>query len=287
MHFVEAKGILSNLNGMNIYRGCTHGCIYCDSRSKCYNMQHDFEDIEVKINAPKLLEAALRAKRKPCMIGTGSMSDPYLHLEEELKLTRQCLEIIDKYGFGAAIQTKSDRILRDLDLLKSIHQRSKCVVQMTLTTFDDELCKILEPGVCPTSRRAEVLYQLRDEGIPTIVWISPILPFINDTKENLQGLLDICVRAKVKGIICFGMGLTLRDGDREYYYQALDRHFPGLKHKYISRYGNQYELNSDNQKELYQLFQKVCQENDILDTPDQCFNYLHTYPVKFEQLSLF
>lgn len=287
MHYVEAKGILSHINGMNIYRGCTHGCIYCDSRSKCYNMQHDFEDIEVKINAPLLLEQALHSKRTPCMIGTGSMSDPYLHLEEELRLTRKCLEIIDRYGFGVAIQTKSDRILRDLDLLKSIHAKSKCVVQMTLTTLDDSLCKVLEPGVCPTSERAKVLYRMRDEGIPTVVWISPILPFINDTEENLAGLLEICVRAKVKGIICFGMGLTLREGDREYFYDALDRHFPGLKHQYIQHFGNQYEIVSPRQEELYQLFHKICREHHIMDTPDECFAYLHEYPKQFEQLSLF
>ena len=147
MHFVDAKGILSAQNGINLYRGCTHGCIYCDSRSRCYQINHAFEDIEVKQNAPQLLEKALRSKRKKCMIGTGSMCDPYMHCEEQLGLTRRCLEIIDRYGFGLAIQTKSDRILRDLDLLKSINEKSKCVVQMTLTTYDEELCKILEPNV--------------------------------------------------------------------------------------------------------------------------------------------
>ena len=181
MHFTEAKSILSAQNGMNIYRGCTHGCIYCDARSTCYQMDHVFEDIEVKINAPELLEQALRKKRKKCMIGTGAMSDPYLHLEKELQLTRRCLELIDEYGFGLAIQTKSDMILRDLDLLKRINQKTKCVVQMTLTTYDEKLCRILEPHVCTTARRIEVLNILKEEGIPTIVWMTPILPFINDT----------------------------------------------------------------------------------------------------------
>ncbi len=139
MHEKTAKSILSAENGMNIYRGCTHGCIYCDARSSCYQMHHQFEDIEVKINAPELLEKALKSKRKKCMIGTGAMSDPYLHIEENLGLTRKCLEIIDYYGFGLSIQTKSDRILRDLDLLKSIHKKSKCVVQMTMTTYDEKL----------------------------------------------------------------------------------------------------------------------------------------------------
>ncbi len=221
MHYKEVKTILSANNGMNVYRGCTHGCIYCDSRSKCYKMEHDFEDIEVKVNAPELLENALRKKRKKCMIGTGSMCDPYMHIETELNHTRKCLEIIDRYGFGLSIQTKSDRILRDLDLLKSINNKSKCVVQMTMTTYDENLCKLIEPAVCTTKKRYEVLKKMRDNGIPTIVWLDPILPFINDTEENLKGILDYCIDAEVIGIICFGMGLTLREGSREYFYKNL------------------------------------------------------------------
>ena len=215
MHFVEAKGILSGKNGMNIYRGCSHGCIYCDSRSRCYGFTHEFVDIEVKQNAVKLLEEALRAKRKRCMIGTGSMCDPYLPAEENLKLTHQCLELIDKYEYGIAIQTKSTRILRDIDLLSSINRKAKAVVQMTMTTFDEPLCKIIEPNVSTTKERYDALLQFKEAGIPTIVWLSPILPFINDTEENIRGILDYCIRANVKGIICFGMGVTLREGDRE------------------------------------------------------------------------
>ena len=217
MHKVLAKNILSSKNGMNIYRGCTHGCIYCDARSLCYNMHHLFEDIEVKENAVILLEEALRRKKKKCMIGTGAMTDPYIPLELELKNTRRCIEIVDKYGFGFTVQTKSNRILRDIDLLKHINDRSKCVVQMTLTTYDEELCKVIEPNVCTTKERFKVLKQLKDKGIPTIVWLSPILPFINDTEENINGILDYCIEAGVKGIICFGMGVTLRDGNREYF----------------------------------------------------------------------
>ena len=244
MHFVQAKGILSAQNGMNLYRGCTHGCIYCDSRSACYQMKHDFEDIEVKQNAPQLLEEALSRKRARCMIGTGAMCDPYMHCEEQLGLTRQCLEIIDRYGFGLAIQTKSDRILRDLDLLRSIHSRAKCVVQMTLTTFDEALCRVLEPNVCTTRRRFETLEILRENRIPTVVWLCPLLPWINDTEENLRGILEYCFRAQVKGVIHFGVGLSLRDGDREYFYSALDRNFPGLKQKYTQKYGLSYEVTS-------------------------------------------
>ena len=289
MHFVKAKGILSATNGMNLYRGCTHGCIYCDSRSKCYQMSHVFEDIEVKENAPELLEIALRSKRKKCMIGTGAMCDPYMHCEEELKVTRRCLELIDKYGFGLAIQTKSDRILRDLDLLKSINEKSKCVVQVTLTTYDEDLCKIIEPNVCTTKRRFEVLQILKENGIPTVVWMTPILPFINDTKENIEGLLDYCVQADVRGIICFGMGVTLREGDREYFYDALDRYFPGMKGRYHQKYGYAYEVNSDNHPALMKLFRETCREHGIMCEVDEVFQYLHEFPENknYEQLTLF
>ncbi len=290
MHFVEAKGILTGSGGycgMNIYRGCTHGCIYCDSRSKCYRFTHPFEDVEVKQNAPELLEKALRSKKKKCMIGTGAMSDPYMHCEESLRLTEKCLKAILKYGFGAAIQTKSDRILRDIDLLDEINRSAKCVVQMTLTTYDDELCGILEPNVCNTKRRIEVLEEMQKRGIPTVVWITPLLPYINDTKENLSAILEECVRTGVKGVIDFGMGLTLREGDREYYYAALDRHFPGMKERYIRQYGNAYELSSPNVKELTELLRNICKEHGILSTPDECFRYIAELPDKYPQMSIF
>ena len=290
MHFVEAKGLLTGgggYYGMNVYRGCTHGCIYCDSRSKCYSFTHAFEDVEVKRNAPALLEAALSSKRRRCMIGTGAMSDPYMHCEEELGLTRQCLEIICKYGFGAAIQTKSDRILRDLELLDAINRSAKCVVQLTLTTWDDALCGIVEPKVCSTRRRVEVLEALRERGIPTVVWLSPILPFLNDTEANVRAILDACVQTGVKGIVCFGMGLTLREGDREYYYAALDRHFPGLKRRYIETYGNAYELPSPNEAALMRLLTETCAAHGMLASPEECFAYMRTLPEKHEQLSLF
>ncbi len=272
---------------MNIYRGCTHGCIYCDSRSRCYQFTHPFEDIEIKQNAPELLEAALKSKRKKCMIGTGAMSDPYMHCEEDLRLTRKCLEIIRDNGFGAAVQTKSDRILQDLELLKEINRQSKAVVQMTLTTFDDGLCRIIEPNVCNTRRRIEVLEIMRQEGIPTVVWMTPILPFINDTEENIRSILDACVRVRVKGIMLFDMGLTLRDGDREYYYAALDKHFPGMKERYINRYGNAYELPSPNRDKLLEIFNQVCTLNDILYRPEDCFAYLHDFPEQYKQMSIF
>lgn len=289
MHFKKVKGILSSSNGMNIYRGCLHGCIYCDSRSKCYRMDHEFEDIEVKENAPELLEDALKRKRKKCMIGTGSMTDPYIPIEEQLRYTRRCLEIIDRYGFGLSILTKSGRILRDLDLLKSINSKAKCVVQITMTTYDEGLCKILEPNVSTTKERFEVLKIMRDNQIPTVVWLSPILPFINDTEENLTGILSYCIEAKVYGILCFGIGMTLREGNREYFYQKLDEHFPGLKEKYRKKYGIAYELRSDNNDRLMRLFRETCRENGIIYNTNEIFSYIHEFEDKSEndQLKLF
>lgn len=288
MHEKQAKSILSAQNGMNLYRGCTHGCIYCDARSTCYQMPHAFEDIEVKSNAPELLEQALKHKRQRCMIGTGAMSDPYLHAEKQLCLTRKCLELIDDYGFGLAIQTKSDLILRDLDLLKRIHKKSKCVVQMTLTTYDEELCRVLEPNVCTTKRRAEVLSILREEGIPTVCWMTPILPFINDTEENIRGLLEYCITAKVYGILFWNIGVTLRDGDRQYFYRKLDEHFPGMKERYIAAYGNAYELVSPNNSALSQLVRQTCSKHGVVCNADDLFRYLRTYEDKqsAEQISL-
>ena len=288
MHEVNVKGILSAKNGMNIYRGCLHGCIYCDSRSLCYQMNHKFEDIEVKANAVGLLENTLRRKRNKCMIGTGAMSDPYMPIEEKLGNMRKCLEVIERYGFGVTMITKSTKVLRDLDLLKKINEKSKCVVQMTLTTYDEDLCRIVEPNVETTYERFRALEILRDNGIPTVVWLCPILPFINDTEENIRGILDYCVRAKVKGIINFDMGVTLRDGNREYFYKKLDEHFPGLKEKYIRMYGNSYQLSSTNIRQLNMIYKSECIKNGIMCDVNECFEYLNKYEDKYggEQISL-
>lgn len=287
MHYVKAKGVLSAKNGMNLYRGCSHGCIYCDSRSKCYHIEHDFEDIEIKENAIELLEKALAGKRKKCMIGTGSMTDPYIPLEESQCNVRKAMELVDKYGFGFTAITKSSRVLRDLNLMKSINSKTKCVVQMTLTTYDEKLCRILEPNVSTTKERFETLCTLRDAEIPTVVWLCPILPYINDTKENFLGLLDYCVRAGVKGIIYFGAGLTLREGNREYFYKKLDEHFPGMKERYIKEFGNQYNLNSPNNGELSRLFYSFCRDKGIMHNNNQIFEYLYQFEEKtqIEQLS--
>lgn len=289
MHFTKLKGILSSKNGMNLFRGCTHGCIYCDSRSKCYQMNHKFEDIEVKENGIILLEESLKRKRKKCMIGLGSMTDPYIREELQLNYTRKALELINRYGFGVTLITKSANVLRDLDLLKEINSKTKCVIQMTLTTYDEELCKKIEPNVSTTKERVEVLKILRDEGIPTVVWLTPILPFINDTKENILGILNYCKEANVFGIICFGMGLTLRDGNREYFYYQLDKQFPNLKERYIREYGNSYVANSKNNKTLTALFHEFCEQHNIVHDNEAIFNYLKLFEEKncSKQISFF
>lgn len=289
MHFVKVKGILSSKNGMNLFRGCTHGCIYCDSRSKCYQMNHSFEDIEVKENSLELLEDRLKRKRKKCMIGMGSMTDPYINEELKLNYTRKALEIINKYGFGLTLITKSSNIIRDLDLLKEINSKTKCVVQMTLTTYDERLCRIIEPNVSTTKERVETLIKLREAGIPTVVWMTPILPYINDTEENIMGILNYCKEAKVKGIFCFGMGLTLREGNREYFYSKLDKHFPLLKDRYIREFGNSYVINSKNNYRLMKIFRDFCENEKIMHDYNKIFSYLNTFEEKeiSKQLSIF
>ncbi|MDR2359909.1 MAG: radical SAM protein [Oscillospiraceae bacterium] len=287
MHYADYKTILSPHNNMNLYRGCTHGCIYCDARSKCYQITHDFEDIEVKRNAAEILEAQLLRRRRPGIITTGSMCDPYLPLEKSLRLTRRCLELIERYGFGLSILTKSALITRDTDILKAINEQTKCVVQMTLTTYDERLCKILEPRVSTTLERVRALEAMREAGIPTVVWFSPVLPFINDTEENLRGILSHCARAGVRGIISFGFGVTLREGDREYFYANLDRHFPGVKERYIREFGNSYECLSPNNARLTELFRSLCGEYGITCDFDSVSAYLNKFERKECQLSLF
>ena len=287
MHLIEAKSILSTKNGMNLSRGCVHGCIYCDSRSHCYHMDHAFEDVAVKVNALPLLEDALRRKRKRCMLGMGSMSDPYMPVDAVLNRTRGALKLAYQYGFGFTLITKSALVLRDLELLRAINRDGKCVVQMTLTTANDALAKKLEPNSSATSERIRALYTLRDAGIPTVVWLAPFLPFINDTEENIRGILDACIETGVKGILNFGMGVTLRSGDREYFYAQLDKKFPGLKERYIRTYGNAYEVSSPRNRELMKLFHDTCEAHGIWHDNSKIFRYMAQFEEKSNQMSLF
>ena len=245
MRKIEAKSLIGSNYNFNLYRGCSHGCIYCDSRSLCYRIG-DFNDIMVKTNAISLLDQELTRKRNKVLLTTGSMSDPYLPLEKDLKLMRGCLEVINKHGFGIGILTKSDLILRDSDLLKVINDKAKVIVDMTITTYDDKLCKVLEPNVAPTSRRFEVLKEYAKMGIEVGIWLGPILPFINDDINNLVNILGEAHKIGVSHIIVFAFGLTLREGNREYFYQELDKCFPKLKARYIKNFGNSYECLSPN-----------------------------------------
>ena len=223
------------------------------------------------------------------MIGMGSMTDPYINEELKLNYTRKALETINKYGFGLTLITKSSNIIRDLDLLKETNSKTKCVVQITLTTYDERLCRIIEPNVSTTKERFETLIKLREAGIPTVVWMTPILPYINDTEENIRGILNYCKEAKVKGILCFGMGLTLREGNREYFYSKLDKYFPHLKARYIREFGNSYVVNSKNNYRLMKIFRDFCESEQIMYDYNKIFSYLNTFEEKeiSKQLSIF
>ena len=280
MHYTIVKTILSPTNGMNLYRGCSHGCIYCDSRSNVYRMNHEFEDIEVKKNSLELLKRSLKNKRQKVMVGTGSMADPYMPIEKRLEYTKNALKLIYKYGHGFTCITKSDLILRDLDLIKRINENTKSVVQMTLTTSNENLCKILEPNVCSTKQRVKVLKTLNKNNIPTVVWLCPILPFINDNEENINKIIDYCIDSNVKGILSFQMGLTLREGNREYFYKKLDENFPGLKEKYMTHFKNNYHAPSPNNSKLMRIFYKRTNDAGIMNKANEIFSYLHELPTK-------
>ncbi|MFP4478349.1 MAG: radical SAM protein [Candidatus Izemoplasmatales bacterium] len=288
MHYKRYKHILLSNGTMNLTRGCVHGCIYCDSRSECYQFEHSFTDVEIKEDAATILDQELSRKRKKIMIKTGAMSDPYINLKEVLQQTRACFEVIYKHKFGLSFQTKSTLFLRDLDLLKKINEESRLVVQMTLTTFDDDLSLKLEPNVEKTSERIEALRILGSLGIPTVVWISPLLPWINDDLDNLKAILQACQDVGVKGIIWYGSGLTLRQGNREYFYKQLDRLFPGLKNKYQKTYGHQYHIKSANENSLNEYLKSFCQKNQIMYDFNDVYSYINDIDEKKpEQLSLF
>ena len=220
------------------------------------------------------------------MIGTGAMTDPYIPLESRLEFVRKALKLVYRYGFGWACITKSDLVLRDIDLLRKINEKTKAVVQVTITTADDELCRLVEPNVCPTSRRVEVLNKLNEANIPTVVWLCPILPHINDTEENINAILDWCIDANVKGVLNMGMGLSLREGNREYFYEMLDERFPGVKEKYIDEFGDSYFIHSKDNRRLRSILRKRCEENGIMHNQDEIFSYMHEFPEKSVQTKL-
>jgi DNA repair photolyase len=287
---VEVKGILNTVRGedewfglkynLNLYRGCEHQCIYCDTRSRCYQIENFNEEVLIKTNALALLEEALPRKRKPGMIGFGSMNDPYTFAEQHYHLTRHALAIAAKYRFPVHIITKSDLVLQDLDILKEIN-RVKARVSFTVTTLDDALAKKLEPGAPPPSRRMAGMRALADEGIETGVVMMPILPFIEDTPENITRIVQAAAEHRADYIIP-AFGMTMREGQREHYYWALDEHFPGLRKHYEAAFGESYHCPAQNAAELSRLFYNLCGAHQIATR-------VLPYPPRAdsEQLSLF
>lgn len=297
MEYIQAKTIVSQyiennswfgLNyNMNIYKGCCHGCIYCDSRSQCYGIT-DFDRVRAKDNAIDIIAKELRKKRKKGVIGTGAMSDPYNPLEKELRLTRKALEQVNLFNFGISIATKSPLITRDIDILKKINTHSPTLVKITITTFDDNLCKKIEPNVAISSERFKAIKKLTNNGIYTGILLMPILPFINDNEDNIRNIVRKAHECGAKFIFSYGMGVTLRQNQREYYYENIMKIFPEKKlvKKYIETYGERYEYPSINSKKLRWLFEKECEKYGILyNMSDIIDSYKRGY--EKEQISWF
>lgn len=269
---------------MNLYRGCCHGCIYCDSRSECYQIEA-FDSVRVKENALLLVERELRAKRKKGLVGTGSMSDPYNPWEKTLALTRGALQLIERYQFGVAIATKSPLVQRDADVLKRIGEKAPAIVKMTITTAEDALCQKIEPHVAPTSKRFEALEALSRAGIYCGILLMPLLPYINDTEENVLAIVQRAADCGVK-FIYPGFGVTLRDTQQLYFYQQLDRLFPGIKARYLAM-ENSYVYPSPKAQRLMDVFQTACEENGIVYRMAEIIKQSQRDNTKTEQLSFF
>ncbi len=297
IEYIEAKKLISqympnnswfdiNYN-MNIYKGCCHGCIYCDSRSECYQI-NDFDRVRAKEKAIESIGKELKGKRRKGVIGTGAMSDPYNPFEKQHELTRRALKEINRYNFGVSIATKSPLITRDVDILKQISRHSPVLIKITITTFDDALCKKIEPNVAPSSERFKAIKQLSDNGIYTGILLMPILPFINDSQENIKNIVREAHNSGAKFIFAYGMGLTLRGNQRAYYYEQLSGLFPreNLVRKYIHTYGDRYECESSNAKKLWKTFTEECDKYGIIyKMKDIIKGYRNNY--EEEQLSLF
>lgn len=266
METVQAKQLLTPLHAsdhffhsdynLNLYRGCSHGCIYCDSRSVCYQLDR-FDQVRVKENALSMLREELRCKRRPGLVSTGAMSDPYNPFEKELEITRGAFMLLKQYGFGAGFTTKSSMAARDTDVLSEIQRTAPVRACFSITCAEDALCLTLEPNASPTSKRFEALETLSKAGVFAGVWLNPVLPFLTDTEENI---LSIIRRTKDSGgqfIVCH-FGMTLRTGNREYFFKALDKDFPGVKAKYAQAFGLDYECLSLRAKVLEEVYVKEC-----------------------------
>lgn len=296
MDFIEGKRLVSSYRenefwfgenfNLNIYKGCSHGCIYCDSRSSCYGVL-DFDTVRAKKDSTRIIEEYLKKKRKKGVVGTGAMSDPYNPYEKKYELTREALKIIDKYNFGVGIATKSALISRDIDILKKIACHSEVIVKITITTFDDDLSSSIERSVSKPSERFKALKELNENGIYSGILLMPILPFINDTKENILNIVKKASECKAKFIYTFGFGVTLRHNQREYYYKAINDIFGDeIVEKYKKEFGENYVCNSPKSKELYEIFENECEKYGILYKMQDIIN---DYKGNYEntQLSLF
>lgn len=295
MEFIKAKTILTKVSygsewygidyNMNLYRGCSHGCIYCDSRSNCYHIDN-FDKARSKVNALYILEKELIKKQKKGVIGIGSMSDTYNFFEKDYEITRGALKLISKYNFGVSIDTKSDLILRDLDILKEINSKNNVIVKFTITTPSDELSKKIEPNVCVSSKRLQAIKILSDNGIFVGIMMNPVLPFITDSEDDIKKLVRLAKNVGAKFIHTY-MGVTLRENQREYYFMKLDKLFPGLKEKYIKYYGNRYNCVILNYKRLYQVFTEECKKYGILYDMDNIIKAYKKEIKSVEQITLF
>lgn len=289
MHYKEVKAILTPQNGLNIYRGCNHGCMFCDGRSTCHRMDHDFEDIEVKTRAVDMLENALKKKRTRSMINTGSLTDPYVDIEADLQYMRRCLHQIERFDFGVVIQTKSNMVLRDIDILDKINRKTKCVVVIKMCTADEKLAKILEPNASTVTERKEVLLAMKERGIPTLVNLGPILPYINDSEKALMDIIDICKEARVYGIMTDKMWPVIREGNKERFMELLGKHFAELYDRYEDEFEGAKVLATPNQLGLKRLLMESCEENGIVYDKDELLRFMREYKNKTmgTQMSIF
>ncbi|MBU1145524.1 MAG: radical SAM protein [Firmicutes bacterium] len=294
MKEIKAKTILQKVRAnpfmwfaqdynMNLYKGCVHGCIYCDSRSDCYKIE-EFDEIKIKENALFILENELAKKKRKGIVGMGAMSDPYNPLEQSLELTRKALSLFKKYEFGVSIATKSNLIERDIDLLTEINKNQSVIVQITITTASDELSKIIEPHVCFSSKRFETLEKLAYANIFAGILMMPILPFINDTEENVRQLVLLAHLHQAKFIYPM-FGVTLRQNQREYFYERLDELFPEKKKMYQTQFHDQYVCLSPSANHLKKVFKEECKKYNILYKMKD-INEAFIKKPKIEQLTL-
>ncbi len=251
---------------LNLYRGCNHGCIYCDTRSVCYQIDR-FDTIRVKRDCLRQLEGELRSKKRPGVIGLGAASDSYNRAEASVRATRGALELMRRYGFGVGIPTKGTLVVRDIDVLQEIGRAAPARVSFSVTTCHDELSRRIEPGAPLSSQRLRAMELLAKAGIFTGVWLNPMLPFLCDDERDMVTLLEQIADRGGRFCICH-FAVTLREGDREYFYQALDSdaYFAGIKRRYIDAFGLDYICPTPDAARLWPVFKATCERLGLLYT---------------------